>query len=381
MSDKNNQKTNLFTDKDNEESKKEILILDPHQAANFLFELSLGTQKDDVRKLEPMDCEALSLKSRENSRILAAQMKREFLEKQKDLKPSLTTLSEFQEYFVFEEFEDSLTIKKVKDCLKDAYLNIYLKIPRMLNDKLICLPNNCSSLFTHCIGLKSLDLTDIIENTDITDISYMFKECQSLENLKFGNINTSRVTNMSGIFEDCYALKVVDLDNFDTSKVTDMSGMFKHCWHLKSVNLDNFNTSNVINMSEMFAFTSSLEDINLSSFDTSNVKNMHAMFHDLRVSRIDLSNFNTLNVLDMSEMFRNSSLEVLDLSSFNTSNVVNMESMFWSCSKLVDLNISSFNFSTDVNTSGMFLGCKEEITPNWYKESERLRLQKEFGLD
>ena len=54
--------------------------------------------------------------------------------------------------------------------------------------------------------------------------------------------------------------------------LTNMSFMFYNCSSLNSINLSSFNTSNVNNMSGMFSNCSSLNSINLSSFNTSNVK-------------------------------------------------------------------------------------------------------------
>ena len=68
------------------------------------------------------------------------------------------------------------------------------------------------------------------------------------------------------------------LDEYDTSNVTDMSCMFYDCSSLQELDLSSFDTSNVTDMCFMFNGCSSLQELDLSSFDTSNVKNMGSMF-------------------------------------------------------------------------------------------------------
>ena len=68
------------------------------------------------------------------------------------------------------------------------------------------------------------------------------------------------------------------LNNVDTSKVTDMSFMFWGCSSLQSLDVSRFDTSNVKNMGWMFHGCSSLQSLDMSGFDTSNVTNMGGMF-------------------------------------------------------------------------------------------------------
>ena len=91
-------------------------------------------------------------------------------------------------------------------------------------------------------------------------------------------LNTSEVTNMDWMFSDCENLYSLDLSSFNTSKVTNIRGMFYNCSNLSNLDLSSFNTSKVIELDYMFQGCSSLESLDLSSFNTSKVTNMNRMF-------------------------------------------------------------------------------------------------------
>ncbi len=221
-----------------------------------------------------------------------------------------------------------------------------------------------SMMFVACNSLTSLNLSNF-NTSNVTDMSDMFWGCGSLTSLDLSNFNTSNVTDMSGMFRYCN-LTSLDLSNFNTANVTDMSWMFRYCKKLTSLNLSSFNTSNITSMSRMFYGCSSLTSLNLSSFNTSNVTSMYAMFDScINLTSLNLSNFNTSNVTTMSFMFNNcSSLTSLNLSRFNTSNVTNMRWMFANCNSLTSLNLSRFNTSNVTDMSRMFVNCSSLTSLN-----------------
>ena len=217
---------------------------------------------------------------------------------------------------------------------------------------------NMSYMFYNCQSLESLILSSF-NTANVTDMSSMFRDCSSLTSLELSSFNTANVTDMGYMFYKCSGLTSLDLSNFDTSNVTDMRSMFSSCSGLSSLDLSNFDTSNVKNMSYMFSGCSGLESLNLSSFNTDKVKNMSYMFNGCSgLTSLDLSSFKTANVTYMSYMFYNCSrLTSLDLSNFNTSNVTNMSYMFKYCKKLKSLDLSSFNTANVEKMDNMFNGC------------------------
>ena len=97
----------------------------------------------------------------------------------------------------------------------------------------------CTSLTSTAywfIGYK--DLTTIINidnlNTNnVTDMCYMFYDCQKLSSLDLSKFNTNNVTNMSYMFNGCSNLSTIYVDSeWNTVKVNHSSGMFSGCNNL-----------------------------------------------------------------------------------------------------------------------------------------------------
>lgn len=197
-------------------------------------------------------------------------------------------------------------------------------------------PMNCSLWFSGFRGL-----------TTITHLEYL---------------NTSQVTNMQYMFQDCESLEALDLSTFNTENVTNMYGMFQFCKSLKSLNLSSFNTSKVKQMEYMFQNCESLTALDLSRFNTENVKNYEHMFHSCKsLTALDLSSFNSKEILNTSIMFSGCfALKTLDISSFDTSKTTDMPSMFSECYALETIYASSaFTTENVTNDSYMFSNCRK----------------------
>ncbi len=158
---------------------------------------------------------------------------------------------------------------------------------------------NSRFLFAGYDNLLEINFNDCFYTDEVTDMSYMFAESESLEDLDVTSFNTTNVTNMQGMFYRCSYIFRLDFSNFDTSQVTDMSFMFCECASMVAADLSSFDTSNVTDMSFMFYDCYSLQSLNLDSFDTSNVIDMSYMFlccyslENLDVDALDTSNADT----------------------------------------------------------------------------------------
>ncbi|MBR6188889.1 MAG: BspA family leucine-rich repeat surface protein [Prevotella sp.] len=202
-----------------------------------------------------------------------------------------------------------------------------------------------------------------------TNTSYWFYELEQMTSLNdVVNLNTSEVSWMSSMFWECNSLRTLDVSNFNTAKVRTMHGMFTNCHQLSPLGVSHFNTANVEDMSSMFWGCNSLTKLDVSKFNTANVKNMYGMFYDCKnLKAIDVSKFNTANVENMAAMFmRCEVLENLNLKNFNTAKVTNMEMMFYMCYKLQSLDVSSFNTSNVTSMRSMF---------DWLKSVKKLDLR------
>ena len=153
-----------------------------------------------------------------------------------------------------------------------------------------------------------------------SDCSSMFDSFTGVEEINFDNADTGQVTDMNYMFYDCNNLIQVDVSDFDTSQVMSMRSMFARCRKLVELDTSDFNTSNVTTMYQMFGLCNSLIELDLSKWDTSNVTTMQYMFCECH------------------------SLKSLDLSNWNINKVTAMSYMFTACYNLLSLDISNFSF-------------------------------------
>ena len=218
-------------------------------------------------------------------------------------------------------------------------------------------------MFYDCNSLGILDVSHF-NTANVTNMFSMFYNCWSLQSLDVSGFNTSKVTNFGNLFYNCSGLTNLDVKNFDTSNATSTSYMFNGCSSLTTLDVSGFNTANVTDMGNMFAHCQNLTEINVSSFNTEKVTNMSGMFWDCRALKsLDLSNFNTANVTDMLNMIRDDyALETVNVSSFNTEKVTDMERMFEGAFLIKTLDLSSFNTANVTNMSYMLESCRELTT-------------------
>ena len=208
---------------------------------------------------------------------------------------------------------------------------------------------------------------NLLDTSNVTNMSSMFSYAKVLTDLDVSKFNTSKVTDMSSMFEGCYAVTGLPVGDFNTSKVTNMDRVFTECKALTSLDVSGWDTSTVTTMSGTFSYCGALtNDLNLTSWDTSKVKNMNGMFrYCKKLTSLDLSGFNTAQVTDMGYMFEScSTLPSVDVSKFNTAKVTNMEAMFSACDGLTSLNLSGFNTAQVTDMSNMFGACANLTSVN-----------------
>lgn len=198
-------------------------------------------------------------------------------------------------------------------------------------------PMDCSWWFSGFMGLTTITHLEYLNTSQVTNMQYMFSNCESLEALDLSTFNTENVTNMSNMFYYCKSLKSLNLSSFNTSKVNYMGSMFHDCESLTALNLSSFNTENISDYEYMFHCCKSLTALDLSSFNSKEILNTSCMFTGcIALKTIDISSFDTSKTTNMSFMFSGcSALETIYASSaFTTDNVKNDSYMFSTCTKL-----------------------------------------------
>ena len=95
-------------------------------------------------------------------------------------------------------------------------------------------PTSCKKWFSDCSNLTDIVGIEYLNTEDVTDMSYMFYNCQNLNSLDLTSFNTAKVGNMSNMFYNCSALTTIYVsDEFVTEQVGDGSNMFSYCTNLK----------------------------------------------------------------------------------------------------------------------------------------------------
>ena len=254
-----------------------------------------------------------------------------------------------------------------------------------------------SYMFSECNLLTNLDFSKW-NNENVTDMSYMFSNCDSLSSLPertsynnasflaflttpvtfdFSNFNTSNVINMSYLFSNCVNLtKIPDISKWKTNKVKNMEGLFNNCSNLVSLpNINIWNVEKVTHMNRMFYGCKSLSTLpNLSEWTPNCVTDISNMFNNCQniTSIPDISEWNTNNVTDMNNLFNNCSklFSLPDLSKWNIHNVTNLSYMFNNCSMLSKIpDISKWNTNKVITMKNMFNNCSSILSlpdlSNW----------------
>ena len=253
---------------------------------------------------------------------------------------SLTSIN-----FDFKEKSDSnnMNIISSKFMFNNCIFLTYLYLPKIKFYK------NLNNMFSNCISLKTLILSDFNYIGSGLNMSYMFYNCTSLDSLIFPSEGMNLPNDMSYSFAYCSSLKKLDLefsfvyyDDFNYKNT--MSSIFRNCTSLISVGLK-FELY-YEDMSYAFMGCSSLENI-----ETKYRKNyffakyLNGMFIDC-YSLYDfyfIENAEYYSALiDISYMFSGSSVRIINLSNFWTPNITNYEGLFYGCENLSSVDLSSF---------------------------------------
>ena len=170
-------------------------------------------------------------------------------------------------------------------------------------------------------------ITLIIKN-DLTDLSFMFKDCYSLKNIEeLKYLNTSNVKDFSYIFSS----------NDDKTKFSFDENKRSYCILLNDINpLKYWNVSKGINFVDMFRYCMNLSDIKaLEKWDVSNCTNFSNIFNNCE----SLSNINPLK-------------------NWNVSKGITFKYMFRDCRNLSDIKaLENWDVSNCEDFSRMFSGC------------------------
>ena len=224
-------------------------------------------------------------------------------------------------------------------------------------------------MFYNCKALASLDATKF-DTTNATSLIGMFYKCSSLNTLNVGHFKTDNVTSFNGMFTGVPAA-TLDVSTWTTTKITNIEYMFYNCENLTSLNLGNWDLSNCVYMGHAFAGCLNLASIEIpyQKFITSKCTKVNNLFQNCKVlAEIDDIWFDFTNVTSL-ESFYEGCESLINTYSYvwDVDNITNMNYMFRNCKNMLFVHVSDFgyfwpsNWYTPNLTSaiGMFENCEK----------------------
>ena len=168
-----------------------------------------------------------------------------------------------------------------------------------------CMFNGCKSTL---IEFSEVDNYELLNLSEVTDISYIFKDCTNLEEIDLSFLNSmNKIKNIDFLFYNCKNLALIsNIESLHTKYITNMDSVFNNCMKLKSLKKFNFSAEGVESFNNLFHNCSSLKTLpNISGWDMRNAKTLKGMFSGCGnlESLPDISKWNLENVVNMEEMF------------------------------------------------------------------------------
>ena len=157
--------------------------------------------------------------------------------------------------------------------------------------------------------LRETNITLEFSETDI-DMQYLFKDLDYIKKVDLSNFNI-KPNNTAFMFSCCLNLQEVIFGNFDTSNVINMAGMFQGT-SVISLNLKKFDTSKVEKMNVMFVFCRELKYLDLSSFDFSKVTTAELMLNKIQktLKYLNIYSYKDDEIID-SHFFKSASKDLI----------------------------------------------------------------------
>jgi surface protein len=234
-------------------------------------------------------------------------------------------------------------------------------------------------MFRGCESLQNVDMTGV-STRYVKDMSFMFHECESLKKLDLSSFSFKNVQDVCFMFSGCSELEELDLNITDLNEnECEMNGVLEGCTSLKPTEQTEMlllqeaeHTDFVLMSGEKFnkvipddvkkiVFTdifvpSNTQVIDVSEKQDGTVKAWITGEEMIVTSR--MKNAPVRASWDCMEMFLNKDqLIAVDLSNLDTSNTITMEAMFYGCQSLKEISLQGMDTSSVMNMREMFTDC------------------------
>lgn len=224
-------------------------------------------------------------------------------------------------------------------------------------------------LFLFSEGLKTVNVCNLTESPDVTDIHGVFNGCHQLEYIYgLDKWNMEQVEDISEMFCNCVRLKNLDdIKKWNTSNVTDFYSVFDNCYSIGTIDISNWDLSSADNVAYMFGMEEHWgEWCDGNCFDFTD--------ENLTAITVDLSTLNLSNIkLDSRSMF--SAEEGYEL----INNIIVRNTSVSSLNKVIEHlydrnNNTSGSIHVDGVTNLVFANYVPAVEKNWkfYIENEEV---------
>ncbi|WP_434399244.1 BspA family leucine-rich repeat surface protein [Sphingobacterium spiritivorum] len=207
-------------------------------------------------------------------------------------------------------------------------------------------------------GVKNLNITaaDIPDFSSLTDLSFMFEECSSLNGpANIDSWNTANVTNMGYMFAGAKIFNQ-NIGSWNMEKAQDIRHMFRGAAKFNQ-DIGSWNTSKVLYAFSMFENATEFNQ-DIGNWDLPELYDISAMFKNATSFNQNIDRWNFSKVRNMIEMFAGAVSFNQPIGSWNTSSVVNMNGMFTGATAF-NQDISSWNTEKVTRMDNMFNGATD----------------------
>lgn len=160
-------------------------------------------------------------------------------------------------------------------------------------------------MFYGCSSLEDVKGLEIIDWTNITDLTSMFSYCENLKNIDLSPLSScNEIINASMVFNSCKKITEADISYFNFSETATLTYMFSSCDALETVNLGELTPSSR-NFEGMFNYCNSLRKI----ICTCEMKRyIEVLYKNLGLNSIDGIEFETIDGDDCPEYVPNNAI-------------------------------------------------------------------------
>lgn len=203
-------------------------------------------------------------------------------------------------------------------------------------------------------GVYTIHINGLITGLRFGDFRWTSDESQCKRILDISQWGCINISSGYKLLAGCENINISASDSLNLKNVTDISYMFMEC---NSLNCDlNWDTKNITNMGFMFYGCISFNG-DISNWDTKNVEITKQMFKLCVSFNGHLNKWKTNNIKDMSRMFDDCISFNSDISSWNVENVINIDGIFRNCAKF-NCCLKNWDISNTLNNKNMLDGCE-----------------------